>query len=91
MTEYNAPTVEVEAIYEMMAEHAKISMEANELVFERMFETDEMPVEARVDSARRELELATKANRIAFDVASKFMTPEFVAGFQAHWNARQSA
>lgn len=88
---YTAPTVDAEAIYEMMADHARISLEANELVFERMFETDETDPEVRVDSARRELELATRANRLAFDIASKFMTPEFLAGFQMHWNARENA
>lgn len=91
MSNYTAPAVDTEAIYEMMAEHAKISMEANELVFERMFETDELDPEVRVDSARRELELATRANRLAFDIASKFMTDEFIGGFREHWNAKENA
>lgn len=88
---YTAPAVDAQAIYDMMAEHCRISMEANDLVFERLFESDEMPAEVRLDSARRELDLATKANRLAFDIASKFMTPEFIAGFQMHWNAREDA
>jgi len=90
MTEYTA-TVDREAIYELMTEHARVSMEANELVFERLFETDETDPEVRVASARRELELATQANRLAFQIADKFMDEGFKAGFQEHWHASLTA
>ena len=90
MTEYTA-TVDREAIYELMTEHARVSMEANELVFERLFETDEMDPEVRYQQARRELALATEANGLAFQIADAFMSEEFIAGFREHWNAKEDA
>lgn len=88
MTENNyTASVNKETIFELMAQHAKNSLEANAIAFERLFETEEMDVEARLASARQELDLATKAARLAFEIADAFMTPEFVAEFQDYLKA----
>ena len=81
MSNYTAK-VNKEDVYELMAEHAKVSQEANAIAFERLFESDEAPAEVRLDSAKRELDLSMKAAGLAFKIADTFMTPEFVAGFQ---------
>lgn len=91
MTQYNAPTVDAESIYDLMVEHSQVSAEANEVAFERMFETEETSLEDRLASAQRELDLATKANSIAFDIADRFMTREFVATFQSYAVSRVNA
>ena len=78
-------TVNKAEVYDLMAEHAKVSLEANEVAFERMFESDEQDTEAQLASVKRELELATKANALAFHIADTFMSEEFVAGFQDHF------
>ena len=83
MTKSNyTASVNKESVYELMAEHAKVSMEANAIAFERLFESDEADPEVRLDSAKRELDLSMKAASLAFKIADTFMTPEFVAGFQ---------
>lgn len=82
--------LDVEQVYDIMAQHAKVSMEANELAFERMFDSDDKDTEARLEATQRELDLVTQANSLAFRAASAFMTPEFVAEFQDYWAARST-
>jgi hypothetical protein len=82
MTSYTPNAVDRDAVYDLMAQHTKLSQEANEVHFQRMFE-----IEAQAETAQLELDLATKANRLAFDIADMFMTDEFKAGFQDYWKA----
>lgn len=77
-------TVDTAEIYELMGMHAKVSNEANEMAFERMFEVDEQDTEALLDATRRELALVTQANSLAFQIANSFMNEKFVAGFQEY-------
>ena len=79
--------VDTEHVYELMGLHSKVSLEANELAFERMFETDEVDTEARLEATKRELALVTQANSLAFRTANAFMSPEFVGGFQEYYNS----
>lgn len=83
-------TVETDTVYDMMTQHAKVSMEANELAFERMFDTDEMDPEARLASLKRELELVTQANSLAFNIANAFMDEGFVEGFRDRWDEQHA-
>lgn len=75
-------TVNKTEVYELMAEHARVSQEANAIAFERLLESDEVAAEVRLDSAKRELDLSMKAAGLAFKIADAFMSEEFVSGFQ---------
>jgi hypothetical protein len=77
-------TVNTTEVYDLMAQHAKVTMEANSVAFERLFETDELDPVARAEALQRELDLVTQANSLAFQIADSFMSEGFVAGFQDH-------